>query len=129
MLCINERWQVLGPVRDRSVKGIWSSGGSLYDVWRKLYLGIRNGNGVLSMPGEGTRFSLDAVGRAQLWFVGSIPSRSQPRHLVSRANVRPIVGDLAGAVPRAHAVQPRCLQVWPGRRASAQGERPRDSRG
>lgn len=31
-------------------------------------------------------------------------------------------------MPRAHPVQPRRLQVWPGRSAGAQGERPGDSR-
>lgn len=108
------------------MKGIWSLGGTLYDVWRKLRLGIQKGNGVLfilSMPGKGTQLSLDAVGRAQLWFGRSIPSRSQPGHLVSRANVRSVVGDMASAVPRAHPVQPRCLQVRPGRGAGAQGKR------
>lgn len=94
--------------------------------WRKFCLGIRKGNGVLSMPGEGTQFSLDEV--AQLWFGRSIPSRSQPGRLISRANVRPVVRDMAGAVPCAHPVQPRCFQVWPGRCAGAQGERPEDSR-
>lgn len=79
--------------------------------------------------GPKSRGGLKAVGRVLLWFGRSTPLRSQPLCLVSRADVRPVLGDMAGAVPRAHSVQPSRLQVRPGRRAGAQGERPGDSRG
>lgn len=65
---------------------------------------------------------MNAWGGARFWSGRFSPWRCQPGCLVFRTDFRPVLGDVAGVVPRAHPVQPRRLQVRPGRRAGAQGE-------